>query len=350
MLTNEIYIFLIILILFLALLFSLFIYLLLRKAKEIANRRGIETYKEKSKEAMFEYLYKGVESEALIPKNQLHYIAMEELLRGFADVLDGGDSDQRINAFATKYFSNQYKRDLFHRRWSIRMNTLYMIEDFHMSALLPDVVHFYETTDVTKSEEAQIIKLCAKFEQDNLIDYLKQLNHHQSEITLRIVYSNMSKQSIDEVTKRYNELPLLLQLTFIDIIGILNLVEYGRFLTELLSHSEQEIRIRSLKAIAQIGYLIDVEQLEPHFKSNIWVERMMAAKVGGMVRKDKCLEYLVDLMEDRNFSVRSQAAESILHYPKGMQTLKKIKEESKDSFARDMATDWLERGVEFDVR
>ncbi len=325
---------------------------MIRKAIENNQRAKIDRYKEKHRDQMFSYIYKNNITRMLVPDNETKLRALEELLGDFANVLTGEQAEQNITLFATEHFVENYRKNLKSRRWSLRMNTLYMIEEFNLSMLMPEVIELYQSKKVTKAEESQILQLMSRFDYPELLDSVLNPLFTMSEFTYRSVFNKMSPSTLEYTIAKFHQLPYHLQLPLIDIIGVKNLVHKGLFLEKLLRASsvKDETKIRVLKAIAEIGYPLERSLVVSFLRSSNWAVRMMAAKVAGMLREDALIHDLKLLIIDQHFSVRTQAAKSLLLYPNGKVLLEEIIQNTDDIYARDMAIDWLERGRNYELR
>ena len=69
----------------------------------------------------------------------------------------------------------------------------------------------------------------------------------------------------------------------------------------------------------------------------------MVIKVAGVQRMDEYKERLIELLSDREYIVRAEAAKAILRFKDGVSILTKVTEDSNDVFAKDMAIEWLEK-------
>jgi hypothetical protein len=342
---NLVY-YLILLIGFLLCLLSLlFLYLTIRKAIENNIRNKIDAYKEENRDHVFRFLYKGEMSRHLLPDNQIKYVAIEELLNEFANVVEGEELENRMGSFAEMYFLNRYKKNLSHRRWSIRMNVLYNIESFRMEKLLDDVVNLYTTgKNLSEAEAVQILKIMVKFDHPELFNHLISNKHDFSEFVYRLLFSNMTDETLDVFLENFYKLPDKLKLTIIDIVGIENRHECSLLLKAQLIDEKDEIRIRSLKALSHLSTPLTKEELKRHLISENYEERIIALKVCASVRKKEYIPLIIERMSDAMFVVRQQAGQAIYRYPNGIELLREILLQSNDKFARDMALEWLEKG------
>lgn len=342
---NEVRLFLTVLIILFFILSTLLIYLLIQKAASNRNRAKVEKYKEKLREPLFYFLYDGIQNKQfVINKNIPKQTALEELLKSYKDILDGEETNERVALFAEMYFMDSFRRRIAARKWSTRMNVLFMIEQFHMAGLMEDVIQLMESAGLSKEEEYQIIKMMAAMDDLRLIDFLLNLKHPFSELEYRVIFSKMGDSTFQMFAERFDRLPLNLKYPFIDMIGIQNKAEYGPFLEALIASAETEIRIRGLKAVAEIGHGVNLAGLLFNMESEQWEERLMAAKVCGVMREEAYINPLLKLMGDPVYAVRNQAGRSLIKYPRGIEVLKEFISGTNDRYARDMAIEWVEKG------
>ncbi|WP_246944009.1 HEAT repeat domain-containing protein [Bacillus pinisoli] len=336
---------LLLIIMIILILLVLFFYLTIRKAIENRSRLKIDLYKEDYRNHMFRYLYKGEHSRHLLPDNDMKYKALEELLNEFANVAEGEEFEARMRTFSELYFLERYKNLLFHRRWSKRMNVLYNIESFQLQVLLEDVVNLYNSRKtLSEAEVVQIFKLMVKFDHPDLYHYITANQYNLSEFVYRLLVSNMKETTLKYFIAKYDQLSTTLKLTIIDVLGIENRQDLTSFLRAQLTNNLPEIRIRSLKALANLAVPLTDNELKQHLYSKHFEERIMALKLAASVRKKEYLPYIIESMSDGMFSVRQQAAQAIYRYPNGLDILSDILTNSTDQFARDMAMEWLEKG------
>jgi HEAT repeat protein len=333
-------------ILFIVMLFillSLFFYLLIKKYVNNQSRQKINELKEIYRLEMFQYLQTG-ELRLLDPNQSVEkFIALIELLHEYSNVLDDSDVKIRISSFAKKHLTKYVEKQLKQRRWSLRMNALYSIEDFYMDHLNLRLHELYKKKKTTIAEKTQILKLLAKFHDGKIVDYIKISHQNISDFSMLSILSNMDDNQIDQLVDCYDELSLRLQAILIDTIGNKQLIKHHQLLQKLVLNGEDEVKIRSLKAFATIGVPIDKKYVAPFFEAESWQIRMMATKVAGAQRMEEYKEKLIERLSDREFVVRSEAAKAILRFKDGVSILTKVTEDSEDMFAKDMAFEWLEK-------
>ncbi|WP_394237034.1 HEAT repeat domain-containing protein [Niallia oryzisoli] len=333
--------------LFLALLFiliSLFFYLIVKKYQNNQLRQRINAMKDEYRLAVFHYLQNG-ESEFLGQDlGEEKVKALIELLSDYSHVLTGPEVEEKIHLFAKEHLSDFIKKELTKKRWSLRMNALFAIEDFYMEHLVPILHKLYGKRGTTLSEKAQILKLLAAFNDSKIVDYIKGIDQELSEFSLVSILSSMNDDKLDELFSCLDELPKRTQYILVEMIGKKQLTEHHSLLQKLVLQDETELRIRALKAYVNSGIPIDAAAIDGFFEEDNWQLRMMAARVAGMQRLDLYKDRLLTLLSDREYVVRAEAAKAILRFKEGEAILKKVTDESKDIFAKDMAVEWLEKG------
>lgn len=334
-------------IVFLILLFiliSLFFYLTVKKYLKNQMRQRIDAFKEEYRLAVFHYLQSGQSGAMESDLGEEKVIALIELLSDYSNVIVGSDVEERIHLFAKEHITDFLKKELKQKRWSLRMNALFSIEDFYMVHCVPFLHELYQRRGTSLSEKAQILKLLAKFDDPKIVDYLKETDESLSEFSLVSILSVMEDEKLDELIAGFDDLPKRMQYIVVDMIGRRQLTGHHSLLQRLVLEDETELRIRSLKAYANSGIPIDAEAIYEFFKSDNWQLRMMAVKVSGMQRIEGYQSTLITLLSDPEYVVRAEAAKALLRFKEGEAILQRVIEESKDAFAKDMAVEWLEKG------
>ncbi|MBM7702483.1 HEAT repeat domain-containing protein [Metabacillus iocasae] len=343
---NEMSIVLTVMMSLFLLLVILFFYLITVKAFKNRQQMTINNYKDTLRDQLFRYLYE--EDNAFIEKqwSPQEMIAIEELLSDYADVVDGNLPKNRIRLYAEKHFTRKYEKALYHRRWSIRMNALYEIEDFYMHGMIAPVLAFYEKRSLTIAEESQVLKILIAFRYPMFAKYIIQTQNVLSQSLYRSLFGRMNKEQFQQCIDMYKDFEEELQLCLIDMIGIQHKLEFASFVESLLSSSSQEHRIRALKALNELSYPIQLPVITPHLTADAWQERMMAAKLLGKTKEQEALKLLTTLIQDSHFSVRSNAAQAMLLIRGGKESLFEFYQTTNDRYAKDMAQEWLEKGGE----
>ncbi|GAC91191.1 HEAT repeat containing protein [Anoxybacillus flavithermus NBRC 109594] len=308
-------------------------------------RKEVESYKTLYEPILLRYLFDGQHVPA--PLVSAQYVAMMELLDHFILVLDNGVKE-RATRLAEQYLSTYLQKQLHHRRLGRRMNALFYIEDFQLTSFVPELEKRYDAKKTTTMEKRQLLKMFALFRHPHVYEYMKQTDDSFTQFDYRLILSRMDDGTFAKIVDHFFDWNEKIQYAIIDMIGIMQKLAHIPFLRTLLQHEQSEYRIRALKALAEMAFPLDSEQLRVHLQSPIWQERLMALRLCARTVKDELIETIEQLMKDRMFAVRSQAAEALLRMPNGLALLEQIAHTSDDPYARDMALEWLERGRQYD--
>ncbi|GIP36974.1 hypothetical protein J31TS4_02540 [Paenibacillus sp. J31TS4] len=331
------------LVVILILLGTLLVYIVARKAVENKQARRLEQLQEHYQLPLLRYLKDGAFTRLLVPEGREKTEALENLLALYAGVLRGEETNGRIAEYTELYWSERFRRRLRSRSWSVRMNTLYRIDLFRMRSLEQELLTRLNAGGLTNPEQVETFRILSSFGTKELVGQLLQSDADFSDFHCRSIVNRMDEQTFAEAMERFAELPRRWQLSLLDVIGVQRRVERLPFLEELLKGGDIELRTRSLKAMSQFSLLLPKEEYLRHADSDDWQERVMAARLFGAVRSAVYVRVLQRLMRDPSWWVRSQAAQSLLEYPEGRLLLERIVEGDEDSFARDMALEWLEK-------
>ncbi|MEH7117924.1 HEAT repeat domain-containing protein [Neobacillus vireti] len=320
-------------------------YLIIRKTIDIRKRKKIEQFRESYNPIISSILIEGSFSRKLVPETILQKKAIEQLLSRYTKVIEGEEEKKRLSELASMYLSDYYQKQLQSRKWSTRMNTLYHIEDFNMINLLEDVLRLLNRKRLSNQERIYVLRILALFQFSQLFDLLTTKFQHLTEFDYRHILMPLEQNKFDQYVLHFHHAELPLQKAIIDVIASKREVSYIHFLEKIFSSYSGEIRLRALKALAEIGY---VKNSAPYLEllfSDKWEERMIAAKLIGSLKEEEAIPRLIELLHDRTWWVRSQAGHAISQFTQGKEILKSVLESSKDTFARDMAWEWLHKGV-----
>ena len=345
MFSKEIFYFSIVLVGLLVMLTGLCLYLMIKKMMDNKNRTKIEKYKEEYQLALFQLLHEGIEDKRFLNSSPLQTRALVELLAGFSKVLSSPNILKRVQEFAEDHLQPFILSQLKHRRWSIRMNALYWIQDFRMSNMREPLRELRDSGSMSKSEEIQLLKIDVLFNDRDLLPRLTDTLHELTEFEYSLLFQSLGKGQFQPLVQAFDELPDVMKYALIDSIGVKNRMEHIAFLQRLLTNDSTELRIRALKAVVGMEYYLDIPTLSIHLRAESWQERLMAIKACEYIRSPELSPYLQELMSDPSFYVRSQAAQSLLRLENGKSVLGEMAVHAEDGYARDMAAQWLERGA-----
>ncbi|NYE05680.1 hypothetical protein F4694_002433 [Bacillus niacini] len=325
------------------LLFLLLLYLTIRKAKEIKKRREIEDYKNKINTQIFSIIAEGKRYRGIGCETSIKQKAMEELLSRYVKILEGEDEKKRLSDLASHCLQGYYRKRLKSKKWSHRMNALYHIEDFYMIKLLDEVVILSKKKNITHQEMIHVLRILATFQYNGFQEVL--YYHDLSEYEYRSILMRLNHDLFDQFVLSFHKSTPPLQYAILDVISLKKAIEYRFFTENIFMSYKGEVKLRALKALAEIGYVSNIEPYLQLLYSSSWQERMVAAKLIGSIQEEKGIPRLIELLHDQIWWVRSQAGQSISQFPNGKAILQSVLETSKDTFARDMAWDWLHKGV-----
>ncbi|WCN37837.1 HEAT repeat domain-containing protein [Aneurinibacillus uraniidurans] len=163
-------------------------------------------------------------------------------------------------------------------------------------------------------------------------------------IRLFDMLKHASEQDLVAIKEQVPSLYPDLQGMFIDIIGY---QKYDRYLPDIESFFESQyefLRVKALKAAAQIGITIHHKQVIWFLQEGSVPEKLAALQI---VRSNgSCINYelLEALAADKDWWVRLRALETLLSFgAEGIRRVKVISERHPDRFAREMAGTILEK-------
>ncbi|PLS03059.1 HEAT repeat domain-containing protein [Neobacillus cucumis] len=326
-------------------LFILLGYLTIRKTFEIEKNKKIEQYREIYNPLITSMLIEGVFSRQLTPENSLQQKAIEQLLSRYTKVIEGAEEKEHLSKLASMYLTDYYQKQLQSRKWSTRMNTLYHIEDFNIKNLSEDVFRLLNRNRLSHQELVHILRTLALFQFKGLFDLLITKYQEQlSEFDYRHILIPLEQKKFDQYVLHFHTGGLPLQKAIIDVIASKREVSYIFFLEKIFSSYLGEVRLRALKALAEIGYVKNSAPYLELLYSDKWEERMVAAKLIGLLKEEKAIPRLIELLHDQTWWVRSQAGQAISQFAYGKEILRNVLESSTDTFAKDMAWEWLHKG------
>jgi HEAT repeats len=345
MISHELSFLIIITLLLFGALIILLMYLVARKTKDINKRRKIDSYKNKIDSTLFSLLTEGGDHEVISNVNEIEKMAIEELLSKYVKTLEGKEEKERISELATYWLSEYYRKRLRSKRWSQRMNALYHIEDFHITVLLEEVLKLTHKKRLTHEEMIHILRILASFQYNGFYELITSQYNHLSEFEYRGILLRLEQEQFHRFVIKFDSCSASLQTALFDVIALKKEIGYLTFSENVFFEKEGEVKLRALKALAEIGFVRSIGPYLELLNSSVWQERMVAAKLMGNIKEEKSIPGLIELLHDSSWWVRSQAGQSIMQFPNGKDILKSVLVTSKDAYAKDMAWDWLHKGV-----
>lgn len=224
------------------------------------------------------------------------------------------------------------------------MNALYTIEDLHFIELQPQVLEAAKRERISHDEKVQSLRILAAFQFEGIPDLLLYHSENLSDGELRNIILRLNENLFSHFIADFHRAKNPLKYAVVDAAGIRKELKYLHFVESVYASYDGEPRLRAVKALSSLGMVKDITPYLDLRHSEDWKERMMAAKLFGSLKEPELMPYLLDLLHDRSWWVRSQAGQSIMMFPRGKEELQIVLDTSDDSYARDMAWEWMNKG------
>ncbi|WP_342514384.1 HEAT repeat domain-containing protein [Sporosarcina sp. FSL K6-1522] len=319
-------------------------YLIFKRMLEVSGLRKKEAYIREKQMLWYRY-FRDEEpfQTSLIPKNKFEVQAVEELFLSYINNLFTPAILEKVKLFSNQYLQQHFLGLLRSRKWGERINSMERIVDFHIDSLVEECEKM-DGEKLSREEHFQLLKIYAVLKEEQFVDKLLTLPVLFSEYEYKKLLISVDEEILRGLLNRIEEFPDTCKFVMIDILGIKRNMDDLSFLESQLEHNNDEIRIRALKAIYELGVIIDPEKYVHFNVSPIWEERLMHAKLLGNLPITYSLPYLEVLLEDESWWVRSQAAKTIGKDKQGAEILQSFIETASDQFAIDMANEVLWEG------
>lgn len=320
------------------------VYLTILRMLEKRRLRHEENYVERSKEHWMNYLFYNQEwREEMVPRTLDEKRAAERLLVKFLNSVYVDGTREKIYLFAERYMTSYYSKMLASTEWSHRMNGLYRVIDFRLVELAEKHLDKWSDRKVRNAEEKYYLSLLKiTVGRTTAIDLIKQDELAFSEHQNRALLLKLTQKDLDSLIANYDYLPHDSKLALIDVVGEKNYIQYQEFFIQQLGIEERsELRIRILKSLELMGFLQDFQPFIPFLNSPFWQERMLAAKIIGMFPLSESQHYLLPLLEDESWWVRSTAAKAIAKQKDGISVLTNYQLLTADRFAKEIIDEQL---------
>ena len=323
---------------------SVFIYFLFKKRRTQHFETTARLYIQQHTASWYNYLVlQKTFDKKLLWRNDIELRAIEEILFSYVRNFSDQGILNQVTVFADQYLTADYRKKLKSKRPSTRINTLYRIRMFKMTSLWPELQQVL--TQPQSSEEYFIVlKTYAAQKEDAFFEELLKKQNEFSEYQFKKVFASMSKENQQIMMVYFSQLSRVGKYAYIDLLGKNQDIKTTTFLHQLLTHADSEIRIRSLKAIHEIGIILDKKLILSFTQSEIWQERLMVTRVMRHLPFQDTEEDFKGLIEDSNWWVRNEAARVLSFTKAGQQVLETILETSTDRFAVDVSRQYLLRG------
>lgn len=316
----------------------LFLYLLIQKDRELKRKTRKENLKNKIRQPLFAYLNEGVDVKTrLFQRDPVSFEAVQELLYEYRSMTKGEEVGERIQRFAIDNFTDYYRKLLQHHRWSIRMNTLYLIEDFMMISLEEDILEKLDDTSISKVERYQQLRVLAKLQSNHLFSYLLIDSFVYPLFLYKEILRNLKIDHFDQMVSKYDTACDELKIAILALFAEKRDTSYLPLVERELENGHLDIRLQALKVVRSFGYISNFQLLYNFAKSSLWQERMLFAQITSVIQKERFKPLLTQLLTDESWWVRNAAGDALCSYQDGRFILFHIAQTSNDNFARDMA-------------
>ena len=323
----------------------LLLYLISRKAIENRHRKRVDSYKKRLNDKMVHSIFSGDFLRSLQADSNAKKSAVEELLSHYADILEGTEEKNNLKKLAESRLTAHYRKNLRSIKWSTRMNALYHIEAFGIESLKEEILGLLNRRRVSKEEKIRALAILSQFQSAQMFELLTKVYQDLSYLEYRNILFRLGGNGFDMFVLGYHSCQPQLKFAILDLIGLKKELKYIQFSETVFSISSGEERVRTLKSLVSLGYVRKLDQFLPLFQSVNWEERMLVARLAGVLKEEKTLPNLVQLLHDQSWWVRSQAGQSITMFSEGMELLHEVVSASNDTFARDMAWEWINKGA-----
>lgn len=318
-------------------------YLVIMRNREESGLRKKEAYIREKQMLWYHYFKEeGVLQATLIPKNQSEVQAVVEIFFSYIHNLSTPEILEKIKLFSNEHLKQPILKQLKSKRWGNRINAMNRIIDFRIDGLLDDCEKM-NMDKLSIDERFHLFRIYAAFGHTQFMEKLITFPADFSEHQYKRLFMSLDENYLPEIIKQMKELPEHCQYALLDTLGGRGRMEDIPFLEALLNHENDEIRIRSLKAIQKIGMMIDPKRYEQFSTSPIWEERLMYTKVLGNSSITYAWPYLQQFLQDDSWWVRLQAAEIIGKDKRGAELLQSFIETASDLYAVDRAKEILAR-------
>ncbi|WP_058308636.1 HEAT repeat domain-containing protein [Gracilibacillus massiliensis] len=325
---------------------SILSYLGSKSIQLVHKNKKIEEYVTIQQDQWYDVLLnKSPFSVTLIPKRTNEIEAVERILLSYIHHISDQQIIERIERFSNQYLFKHYQSLLKVSNWSTRMNALYRVIDFRIDRLLADCIQLEDQKKVSKDEYFLLLIIYSLFDKQRFIEKVLSNELNFSVYQYKKLFTSIEETVLTEIRHHYfAELEDNGKYALIDIIAFKRNWNDLIWLESQLQQAEPEIRIRSLKAMNEIGILGESQSYLRFVDSKIWQERLMVAKLLQYLPFEEAMPYLNQLIQDESFVVRAQAAETFSKSEDGRNYLAEVDARLKDPYAIDIAREYMLKG------
>ncbi len=318
------------------------IYVVLYRIKGKTADKKIKNYIQEKQDQWYQYLNDEISlSQELIPVDHTEMKAVEKIFLVYVKNVSSPIIQEKIRKFSNEYLRKYYSRLLRRKRWGLRMNALQRIVDFKIDSLAEQCKKIEKKGNLSSEERFYLLLIQSIFYEAAFIEKFAGLSSELSEYEYKKLLIGFDSEILKQLTYQMHKFAPVYQYYFIDVLGIRRNLDFLPFLEDNFSHEDSEIRIRSLKAISEIGIIINLNKYKVFLDSPLWEERLMLTKILGAFSLEQVYPYLEKLLQDENWQVRSSAAKTIGVAKDGKSRLEAFIATAQDQYAIDMAREVL---------
>ncbi|MFJ7668362.1 HEAT repeat domain-containing protein [Lysinibacillus sp. NPDC097195] len=319
------------------------LYIFYQRQREVLFNKSRDHYLKDYSQLWYDYFFnKEIFSVVLIPRGKPQVRAIEMIFSSYLKNVTNEEMRWKMRDFANIYLKQFYEKELMSRRWSIRMNALYRIAEFQIEELL-GACQRLEETNYSKEEFFQLLKIYSIFQPELFMQKIKMPNATYAESEYRRLFVLLEEDVFLQFFDDFTSWPANIQFAVIDTAGAKRNMKYIEKLEQLLMNDSDEIKIRALKGLFEIGVIENIDPYLPFVTSNLWEVRLMVGKIFKYVPLAYTYPYLKQLLQDENWWVRNQAAKTIAEDRDGIEKLKEFISSSQDTYALEMAQEIITR-------
>ncbi|WP_394217686.1 HEAT repeat domain-containing protein [Halobacillus trueperi] len=319
--------------------------LVISKIQSLKEERLLSTYMETYEEPFFTYLERKTEEFPDLPSDiRYRVLIVERVLNRFVDQKQVDIEYTRVRKTAQKYLAHAYRLFLENGSWAQRVNTLYYIEDFDMVDLKLDVWHYFNRLSVLDEEYRQAVRVLATFQDERVIRTIlntETISQRLVKQVLRRFKEDLIQQMMKVIEDEPGRVPRQVHLAVVSFCGEKGSLDHLPFVERMLQFPSKEIRLKALRSLMELKACTHTEQLDPFYISEVWEERMYAAKIAGSLKLESAQGALLILAGDSHWWVRYAACEAMKKLPDGERLLDYTYHHHEDRFARSMARQHL---------
>ncbi|GLC89757.1 HEAT repeat domain-containing protein [Lysinibacillus piscis] len=319
------------------------VYILFQRSREVRFNKARAVYLQTYSQAWYAFLFQDAEfSIAMIPRGKAQVAAVEEIFSSYLKNVINAEVTNKIQNSANQYLKKFYAKDLTSRFWGVRMNALYRIADFRINELLDEALQF-EQKKISKEEYFQLLKIYSILQPEIFLKKIKEARTRYSESEYRRLFILLSDDVFNQMFDDFYNNEQNIQLAIIDTTAVKRNMQFIENLKRLLNDESDEIKIRALKGLYEIGIVDEIDTYIPFVTSNVWEIRLMVAKIFKYAPLTYTYPYLEQLLQDENWWVRSQAAKTIAEEREGVAKLQQFIAHADDQYAIEMVQETIVR-------